>query len=383
MRILPILTALLVCGFLYVLVMERETLMGFASGNAAPAAASDAGARSDTPPAPDTVATQTANTQPAPDARAVPVVARTFTARMIENAVILRGQTEAARSVEVRAETSGKVVSEPIARGAAVTAGQVLCRLDEGTRAATLAEAQARLAEAQLNNRNAEALQAGGYSAETRTISTRATLQGAEATLEAAQRDLARLDITAPFAGVLEDETAELGSLLQPGGLCARVIQLDPIRLVGFVAEADVGRVTLGAPAGGRLVDDRDVIGTVSFVARSADTATRTFRVEITVPNPDLAIRDGQTADIAVATKGTMAHLIPGSALTLDDTGALGLRIVDTDSRALFVPVQVMRDTVDGIWVSGLPETAQVITLGQEYVVDGVLLAVTLQEAAQ
>jgi multidrug efflux system membrane fusion protein len=322
-------------------------------------------------------------TQPADGARAVPVVARIFTAQMIENAVILRGQTEAARNVEVRAETSGKVVSEPIARGAAVTTGQVLCRLDEGTRAATLAEAQARLAEAQLNNRNAEALQAGGFSAETRTISTRATLQGAEAALEAAQRDLARLDITAPFAGVLEDETAELGSLLQPGGLCARVIQLDPIRLVGFAPEADVGRVTLGAPAFGRLVDGREVNGTVSFVARSADTATRTFRVEVTVPNPDLSIRDGQTADIAVATKGTMAHLIPGSALTLNDTGALGLRIVDTDSRALFVPVQVLRDTADGIWVSGLPDTAQVITLGQEYVVDGVSLTVTVQETTQ
>lgn len=367
MRILPILTALAVCTVLYFLVLERDML---SPGNAAPAAPA-AGAEATEAPAPTV----------AGDGR-VSVAARRFVAQTVSDAVVLRGRTEASRSVEVRAETSGKVISEPVRAGATVTAGQVLCRLDEGTRIAQLAEAEARLADAQLNYRNAEALQKGGFAAETRTVATRAALQGAEAAVEAARREIARLTITAPFAGVLENDTAELGSLLQPGGLCGRVIQLDPIHLVGFAPEADIARVAPGAIAGGRLVDGREVAGTVSFVARSSDPATRTFRVEITVPNPDSSIRDGQTAEIAITTPGRPAHLLPGSALTLNDAGTLGVRLVGADDRATFAPVQVLRDAQEGFWVAGLPPEATVITVGQEYVVDGVALDVTLQESA-
>ena len=74
------------------------------------------------------------------------------------------------------------------------------------------------------------------------------------------------------------------------GDPCATILQLDPIKLVGFVPEADVGRVTVGAPAGARLVEGGTVSGKVTFVSRSADETTRTFRVEIEVPNADLAI---------------------------------------------------------------------------------------------
>jgi len=150
------------------------------------------------------------------------------------------------------------------------------------------------------------------------------------------------------------------------------VIQLDPIKLVGFVPEIDVDRIEVGARAGARLSSGREVVGEVSFLSRSADMTTRTFRVEVQVPNPDLSIRDGQTAEILVETEGQRAHLIPQSALTLDDAGAVGVRVVTEDSTALFMPLTVLRDTRDGIWVGGLPETVNIITIGQEFVTDGV-----------
>ena len=168
-----------------------------------------------------------------------------------------------------------------------------------------------------------------------------------------AQEEIDRLTIMAPFAGYLETDTAELGSLLQPGSPCARIIQLDPIKLVGFVPEAQVDRVTVGAIAGARLASGRDAMGEVSFVSRSADERTRTFRVEITVPNPDVAIRDGQTADILIRSAGIPAHLLPASAMTLDDSGTLGVRIV-ADGVVQFVPVRMLRDTANGVWLTGL-----------------------------
>lgn len=209
-------------------------------------------------------------------------------------------------------------------------------------------EAEARLQEALLNLTAANRLAEGGFASETRVLSNeaatesarasietaksqyegaKATLQSAQAGVEAAiagiqsaqaavasaERELERVEIRAPFAGVLETDTAELGSLMQPGSLCATVIQLDPIRLVGYVPEIDVDRIELGATAGARLASGSETVGTVSFVGRSADQSTRTFRVEVEVPNPEFAIRDGQTVEIVIRSEGRSAHLLPQS----------------------------------------------------------------------
>jgi multidrug efflux system membrane fusion protein len=180
---------------------------------------------------------------------------------------------------------------------------------------------------------------------------------------------------------LLETDTAELGALLQPGAPCAAIIQLDQVKLVGFVPETDVSKITVGAMAGARLTSGAQVQGRVTFLSRSADELTRTFRVEVTVENADLAISDGQTAEILVASDGRTAHLIAQSSLTLDDDGVLGVRTVAEDNIVKFMPVTLLRDTAEGVWVTDLPETVDIITLGQEFVVDGVRVAPTYTDA--
>ena len=382
MRILPPLTALAVAATLYVAVFERDRLM--ATTSAVDPGAATANQTPD-PVLPDTVSPE----------GAISVVAVESRASMVQNAVIARGRTEAARQVEVRAETGGLVRSEPLRRGAFVTQGQTLCELDPGTRLQQAAEAEARVAEAQARLREAEVnadaanrLNEGGFATETRRISAEAALESARAGVQSARSardaigmDIERLTVVAPFDGLLETDTAELGSLLQPGGACATVIQLDPIKLVGFVPEADVDRINVGAMAGARLISGREVQGRVSFLSRSADPATRTFRVEVTVANTDLSIRDGQTAEMLVAADGVLAHLLPASSLTLDNAGVLGVRVA-ADGQAHFVPVTMLRDTVDGVLVTGLPDEATVITVGQEYVTEGTPITVTVQQVA-
>jgi len=110
---------------------------------------------------------------------------------------------------------------------------------------------------------------------------------------------------------------------------------------------------------------------------------TRTFRVEIDVANPDLSIRDGQTAEILIASAGKQAHLLPQSALTLNDDGNLGLRLVGPDNVSKFMEVDLLRDTIEGVWLAGLPEEVAVIVVGQEYVNDGVEVAPTYREMTQ
>ena len=430
MRVLPMLTALIVAVVLYAVVIERDRLLDFAG--VAPQA--DAGSAAAAP--------REAASGDSESDHAVGVMAMRSNMREIDSAVILRGDTQASRQVDVLAETSGKVVSDPLRKGTFVEQGQMLCKLDPGTSLASLAEAEgrlseararipetkartpeaearvaearARLEEARINQNAATKLSEGGFASDTRVAGAEASVRSAEAAVSSAEAglkaaqsgmqaveaaiqsaeaevarartDIDRLTISAPFAGVLETDTAELGSLMQSQGgnaLCATILQLDPVKLVGYVPELSVGRVEVGAPARARLSDGDAVEGRVSFVSRSADPVTRTFRVEITVPNRAMSLRAGQTAEIAISAAGALAHLVPQSALTLDDGGVLGVRAIDSDSRAVFLPVEIVRDTPDGVFLTGLPEEVDIITVGQEYVIDGVPVVPSFEDVKQ
>ncbi|MTI03663.1 efflux RND transporter periplasmic adaptor subunit [Roseibium sp. RKSG952] len=410
MRLISFINALLVIVALYLIVFERDALFAFAGrGDAETETLSETDS-------------EEVNTLAS---KAIGVVALRSTAREIDSAVLLRGQTKANRQVEVLSETTSTVVSEPKRKGAFVEAGDLLCELDPGTRHASLTEAKAAqleaqsrvpeaearleeahalVAEAEINLKAARKLSETGFGSETRRISseaamstaqagiksaeagleaTQAGIEAASAEVAAAERELERLTIEAPFRGLLESDTAELGSLMQPGSLCATVIQLDPIKLVGFVPETEVNRVIVGSLASAQLVTGLQVEGRVTFLSRSADETTRTFEVEITVPNPELLIRDGQTANIQIAAEGVKAHLLPQSALTLNNDGQLGVRTVGAENVVDFKPVRILRDTSEGVWIGGLPETTDIIVVGQEFVTRGVTVAPTYREASQ
>lgn len=364
MRFLPLLTALLVALALYAVILERDALRAFASGSTPePAAAAEelVVAEADAP---------------------VSVVVMTSKAAPVQSGIVLSGRTEAARKVQIRAETTGLVISDPIAKGTRIAKGDTLCELDPGTRQASLAEAEARLREAETQLRTSKRLAERGFSAETDTITKQAALQSAQARVEQAQTELDRLSIKAPFDGLLETNTAELGELMQPGSACATLISLDPIVLVGFVPEQDIEKLATGSPAGARLITGQVLSGQVTFLSRSADEVTRTFRVEVQVPNPDLSIRDGVTAEILIGLEGETGHLLPQSALTLNDEGILGVRTAE-DGRARFQPVTLIRDDARGVWVGGLPDQADVIVVGQDFVRDGRQIVPTYREMTQ
>ena len=417
MRIISLVTAIAVVSILYVLVFERDVLKGFSSGKNIEELAGDLGDG----PELNTEAS-VALSKIKKSEKTISVVVVKSTAKTIDSAVILRGETAAARSVEVRSETSGQVVNEPLRKGKTISQGQILCSLDPGTRQASLAdavaglaeararvpetrakldEAKARLTEAKINFNAATKLSEGGYASETRVASakaavraaeagiasatagfdtTRSKIQSAEASVAIAKKEIDRISLKAPFAGILETDTAELGTLLQPGALCAKIIQLNPIKFVGFAPETELNRIVKGSDATAKIINGKEIQGKVTFISRSADQTTRTFRVEIEADNADLLISKGQTSEILIASDGTQAHLLPQSALTLNDDGALGVRTVDEASKVEFFETDIIRDTVKGVWLKGLPEETNVIIIGQEYVTDGVKVQQVFQE---
>ncbi|PXA88387.1 efflux RND transporter periplasmic adaptor subunit [Nostoc sp. 3335mG] len=319
------------------------------------------------------------------DGAALPDVrTQTFSAKAMPLQVPLRGRTQAKATVTAVAETAATVDVVHVTKGQTVKVGDPLCTLDQGTRVAAVtqaeaavAQAEAALAQAQLNfDTNADLRQKGVAAANTENAvivalaQAKAGVSQATAGLDNAKAELARTEITAKVAGLVQDPVAVAGSMLTAGGACATIVQLDPIVFAGMVPERHIGLARLGLPAKITTVTGESVQGKVTYIAAQADNATRAFPVEIEIANPSYAIRDGVTASAVVDLGSAPGHLLPQSVLTLDDEGALGVRTVE-EGVVAFHPVTIVSDTREGVWVTGLPAVIDVITVGQESVTAG------------
>ena len=305
---------------------------------------------------------------------------RTITAEIRSQDLVIRGQTQALRKVQVRAETAGKVSAIKADKGAVVKAGDTICQLAVDARTAMLAEARAQMKQRELEYEASKKLQDKGFRSETSVAGDLAQYQSAKAQVERMEKEFENTKIKAPFDGVVDDRMVDIGDYLAPGQPCAMVIDQDPFLVVGQVSEKSVGQLHIGDKGWAKLITGEHVEGTVRFISKSADPSTRTFRLELEVANKDGAIRDGITADIHVTAASVEAHKISPAILGLDDHGVVGVRTVDEKKRVKFMPVKIAADGPDGVWITGLPKTVTIITVGQEYVVNGQEVTVTPED---
>jgi len=293
---------------------------------------------------------------------------RTFHAEPVTREVVFSGHSAPLRSVDLRAETIGTVASLPVPRGAMVRKGEALIVLAEDNRGARLREAQALVQQRQLELRAAQKLQAGSLISEVQVAQAETALKNAQAALGAAELDLARSVIRAPFDGVLDLRGVEVGASVREGDVVARVVDLDPLLIVGTVSEQDVGKLHDGDAGSARLVTGEELSGRIRYIAAAADAATRTFSVELEVPNPQALRVAGITAEVRVALEPLSAHHVSPALLALDDGGVVGVKSVDTDGSVAFHVANIVRSDTNGLWLAGLPETVRLITVGQGFV---------------
>ena len=286
--------------------------------------------------------------------------------------LVVQGRTEALRKVKIAAETSGKISRVPLKEGARVKKGDVLCEIDPKAKYAMVQEAKAMRNQRQLEYQISQKLAAQGYRSPAQVSAAKAAYEAAKALLAQRKNDLANITIKAPFDAILEQRFSELGDYLRPGDSCALLVDDDPMLVLGELSEQEVNQVSVGQKATAKLVTGEQAKGAVRFVAQSANQATRTFRMEMEVPNPRGELRDGVTAQITVPVQAVKAHRVPSAVLTLNDAGMLGVRLIVKQNIVQFTPVTVLADVGEqGLWVVGLPQEAEIITVGQEFVIDG------------
>ncbi|MCC5813082.1 MAG: efflux RND transporter periplasmic adaptor subunit [Ectothiorhodospiraceae bacterium] len=300
-------------------------------------------------------------------------------AQPITRTLVNQGQTESFRQVTLRAETAGTVEAVLVPKGSRVEAGQPILRLRMDDRDVRLAEARANLAQRQAEFNATRDLARDGFQSANAQRLAEAALEKARAELKSIELDRDRVVIRAPFAGVLNDRMVELGDYVAVNTPVAFLVDNNPLLVSANIAQHDLDGLALDGAAEVRLVSGEIRQGTIRFISAAADTATRTFRVEVELPNSDSPVPAGISAEVRIPVGVVSAHRVSPALLALDGGNALGVKTVDAEDQVVFHPVEVIRAEQDGVWVAGLPEHARVITLGQGFVSPGQHVAVRQQ----
>ncbi len=294
-----------------------------------------------------------------------------YQAKPMQREVMVQGQSQAKSEALVMAQTAGQVEKVVADRGSAVKRGDTVLRLEADMRPRQLEEARALVEQRKLEYDGAKRLKSQGLQAERQLAEALTLLNSAKTLLKNAELNMQRQNLAAPFDGTIQARHAGVGDYLKVGDPAYTIVNLDPLVFRGDVSENEVDKLKMGLDANVELSNGVKMSGKLTFVAPVADSNTRTYAMEVEVANPQPQQRGGMSATIRVPLDLTPAHKISPALLSLNDAGVLGLKIVDRDSIVRFYPVDILKSERDGLWLGGLPESMDLITVGQGFVRDG------------
>tara|TARA_R110002073_G_scaffold91367_3_gene215105 strand:+ start:223 stop:1407 length:1185 start_codon:yes stop_codon:yes gene_type:complete len=293
--------------------------------------------------------------------------------------IVLRGYTASKRTVSLKSQVQGRISELPVEKGTRVFAGDVICRIDVEDRQANYTESIALETQRALEYEASKKLFAQGHRSETNHSAAKAALDAAVARSIRMKIDLDNTEIKAPFDGVVNDRLVEVGDYMKVAEVCAVIMEEDPFLIVADISENLISQAKIGTKAHAVLQGGRRVEGTISYISSIADTNTRTFRIELELPNPNHDIRDGITAELFLKGDETQAQKISAATLVLNDDGLVGVRVVDADDQVKFIETEILGNHENGIWITGIPASYRIITKGHEFVASGEIVQPVLE----
>lgn len=314
---------------------------------------------------------------------AMSVSVRRSRARELTRTIIASARTEPDRAIEIKAETEGRIVAIGVERGEFVAAGRSIVQIDMRDRQARLAETEALIRQRELEYEAAQRLLSQRFVSEAELAGKNADLLAARAARERIVLDIGHTQIRAPFDAVVFDRLVEIGDYVASGDPIAQLVDSDPLIVVANVNERDVGSLTSGGTGRARIQGGREIEGRIRYLAPVAEETTRSFRIELEIPNPDRQLRVGTSAELLLGAEAIVAHEVSSALLALADDGTVGVKIVDNNNRVRFVPITIAESTPSGgMLITGLPAEARIITVGQGFVADGQIVAPTEEDAS-
>ena len=295
----------------------------------------------------------------------------TIQARQVQQEVVIYGTAEPLRSVTLRAETEGRIFEKKTAEGSRVRKGDIIATLAIRDREARLKEARASLMEREQTYHANQKLLKPGYAAARQVAEYKALLEAARARLAKIELEIENTKIRAPFDGILNEFKLEIGDYADINMEIATVVDLSRLLVEVQITQRDISKVRAGAQAIVHLTAGQKVKGYVRYISTVASPDTRTFRAEIEIANLEDRMSSGVSAEVKIQTGIIKAHLIPASALSVDDDGRIGVKFVSGNDRVIFRPVEIVQAGKEGFWVTGLPIKIRAITVGHGFVRHG------------
>lgn len=310
------------------------------------------------------------------------------------------GHVEAIQAVDLRARVEGFLEKVNFREGNFVHEGDLLYVIEQDlyqakvdADRARVAQAQAALTKARQYLKRVQTVRSGGVSATdidnavAEELGARALLQEAQATLERSELDLGYTTVKAPISGRIGRTAFTRGNLVGPtSGPLARIVQLNPIRVVYSISENDLSSVQAGLKdadqhrrnallvphirlADGKLYKSQ---GKIDFVNNEVDATTGTIAVRAIFDNPDGLLLPGQYVTVLVSKrKPRILPVVSQSAVQEDREGHYVL-VVDNQDKVIQRRIKT-GPFVGSYWAveSGLAKGEMVIVLGVQKVRPG------------
>ncbi|MBD5405725.1 efflux RND transporter periplasmic adaptor subunit [bacterium] len=304
-----------------------------------------------------------------PTTKLVKVNVERLTAKNIVADILIYGHTEANEKVNLKIRTSGIVKTINKKKGQYVKKGDAIITLAMEDRMAKLRAAQAAKDKSELEFNTAKTLLQQDLISRVDFVANEAAYKNSRAALDQIILDIEYTILRAPFDGIINELNVEEGSYVNSGEDVGTFVNLNPIKIKAEIPEKYITRVRKGVVATALLSSKQKIEAMLVYVAAIANSSTRTFSIELEANNKDDRVAEGLTAEIQFPLDTISAiKLSVSSCLTFGENGEIGVKTVDDENIVHFYPIEIVKEESDGLWISGLPENANVIIAGAEFV---------------
>jgi len=295
-----------------------------------------------------------------------------------QSTISASGSLRPVNGVNVTSELAGMVQKIYFTPGSVVSAGTVLAQLNADAELGQLKSVQAQLALANITYQRDQAQYKAGVLTKQQVDNDKYNIQNLEGQIDALTATIKKKTIYAPFSGRLGISAIYLGQYLNPGDVVVPLQQLDPLYAEFGLPQQDVARIQLGQTVTVTLdaFPNEKFIGKITAINPNVETATRNFRIEATIANPELKLRSGMYVTIEVNIAPPKRELtLPISAVTFNSYGEYvyvvkPLEGTEKDKHPQLIAQQVFIKTGEThnnqiALLEGLKEGDLVITQGQ------------------
>ncbi len=290
------------------------------------------------------------------------VAVKNSTATTVVRELTLNGDILPNQQLSVRTRTDG-MLEMIVESGAAVKKGDLIAKLSIDDREVQRTQADAQVKKAQSDYDATKKLVDKNLSSQSQLQAVKAQLEAARAQLRRITFDIENTTLTAPVDGVVNQRFVEQGAYVSPGSPVLEIIANNPLLAIINVQQSQIHRLKTDMPAAIRIIGGEQRQGKVSFIAPTANPQTRTFRVEVTIPNDEQPLPSGMSAEVRIQTNEVQAHKISAAQLKVDSAGRMGVLILDDENIVQFEQVTVERADVDGLWISGIKEETRLVVI--------------------